>query len=261
VAVDNGGNVFVADSTSHTIRKVTSGGEVTTLAGSAGVSGTNDGTGSAARFYHPQGVAVDSAGNVFVADTYNSTIRKVTAAGVVTTLAGCAVAPGTADGTGSAAMFSYPWGVAVDSAGNVFVADTYNHTIGQVTPAGVVTTIGGVGGVMGGADGIGSFANFAYPSGIAVDSVDNIYVADTENNRISKGTPIYPRITAESDGTRLHLSWPAVCLGWELQAQTDLTGAGLGTNWLPVAGSTTNTQMSIPIDPTSPGVFYRLHHL
>ena len=99
---------------------------VTTLAGLAGSSGSADGTESAARFYYPYGVAVDSAGNVYVADTYNNTIRKVTPVGtnwVVTTLAGLAGSPGSADGTGSAAQFYYPHGVAVDSAGNVYVAD------------------------------------------------------------------------------------------------------------------------------------------
>ena len=146
VAVDSAGNVYVADSDNHTIRKVTPGGVVTTLAGLAGSSGSADGTGSAARFYDPYGVAVDSAGNVYVADYRNHTIRKVTPGGVVTTLAGLAGSSGSADGTGSAARFYYPYGVAVDSAGNVYVADTCNNTIRKVTPGGVVTTLAGVAG-------------------------------------------------------------------------------------------------------------------
>src|ERR1035441_2064424 len=143
VAVDSAGNVLVADGANQTIRKVASTGVVTTLAGSPGAYGSADGTGSAARFWNPSGVAVDSAGNVFVADSQNGTIRKVTSAGVVTTLAGSAGAWGTADGTGSAARFNHPSGVAVDSTGNVFVADTWNDTIRKVTPAGVVTTLAG----------------------------------------------------------------------------------------------------------------------
>ena len=113
-----------------TIREVTPVGNnwvVTTLAGLAGCTGTNDGTGSAARFYYPYGVAVDSAGNLYVADSGNHTIREVTPVGtnwVVTTLAGLAGSAGTNDGTGSTARFNYPAGVAVDSAGNVYVADT-----------------------------------------------------------------------------------------------------------------------------------------
>src|ERR1035437_6967265 len=145
-AVDSAGNVYVADYGNSTIRKVTPGGMVTTLAGLATSPGSADGTGSAARFYGPMGVAVDSAGNVYVVDTSNSTIRKLTPGGVVTTLAGLAGNRGSADGTGSDARFYCPWGVAVDSAGNVYVADSLNHTIRQATPSGVVTTLAGAAG-------------------------------------------------------------------------------------------------------------------
>ena len=162
--MDSAGNVYVADSANNTIRKVTPAGVVTTLAGLAGSCGSADGTGSAARFYCPAGVAVDSAGNVYVADMHNNTIRKVTPAGVVTTLAGLAGSPGSADGTGSAARFNDPYGVAVDSAGNVYVADTGNNTIRKVTPGGVVTTLAGLAGSAGSADGTGSAARFDYPS-------------------------------------------------------------------------------------------------
>ena len=139
VAVGSNGNIYVADTVNCTIREVTPAGVVTTLAGLAGCTGTNDGTGSAARFYHPNGVAVDGAGNLYVADTGNHTIREVTPVGTnwaVTTLAGLAGSAGTNDGTGSAARFNEPAGVAVDSAGNVYVADTANDTIRKVTPVG-----------------------------------------------------------------------------------------------------------------------------
>ncbi len=117
---------------------------VTTLAGLAGVSGTNDGTGSAARFYFPTGVAVDSAGNVYVADFDNFTIRKVTRGRSGDDAGRLPGALGSADGTGSAARFYHPEGVAVDNAGNVYVADWDNFTIRKVTAAGVVTTLAGL---------------------------------------------------------------------------------------------------------------------
>ena len=189
MAVDSAGNVYVADSSNYTIRKVTPGGVVTTLAGLARSSGSADGTGSAARFNYPYGVAVDSAGNVYVADTLNHTIRKVTPGGVVTTLAGLARSSGSADGTGSAARFYFPSSVAVDSAGNVYVADMANNTIRKVTPAGVVTTLAGWAGSGGSADGTGSAARFYNPYGVAVDSAGNVYVADTKNYTIRKVTP------------------------------------------------------------------------
>ncbi|MCX6996216.1 MAG: hypothetical protein NTV49_03820, partial [Kiritimatiellaeota bacterium] len=113
-----------------------------------------------ARFKYPYHVAVDSAGNVYVADYNNHTIRKVTAAGMVTTLAGSAGNRGSADDTGSAARFDYPIGVAVDGAGNLFVADQYNHKIRKVTAAGVVTTLAGSAGNRGSADHTGSAARF-----------------------------------------------------------------------------------------------------
>ena len=196
VAVDGAGNVYVADTVNDTIRKVTPAGVVTTLAGKAGVSGTNNGTGGAARFNTPFGVAVDSATNVYVADTYNFMIRKVTPAGVVTTLAGWAGSSGSADGTGTAARFYYPSGVAVDNASNVYVADTYNYTIRKVTPAGVVTTLAGQPGWFGTNDGTGNAARFYLPSGVAVDGSGKVYVADQYNYTIRKGNPAFVILTA-----------------------------------------------------------------
>jgi hypothetical protein len=186
VAVDSAGNVYVADETNHSIRKITAAGVVTTLAGTSGMPGSADGTGAGARFNHPSGVAVDSAGNVYVADSANSTLRKVTAAGVVTTLAGTAGSPGEADGTGAAARFDHPTGVAVDGNGNLYVADDQSDTIRKITSAGVVTTLAGTAGVRGAADGTGAAAQFNAPQGVAVDRTFNVYVADTGNATIRK---------------------------------------------------------------------------
>jgi sugar lactone lactonase YvrE len=185
VAVDASGNVYVADTGNNCIRKVTAAGVVTTLAGSV-TNGFADGTGAAAQFNSPSGVAVDASGNVYVADTYNNCIRKVTAAGVVTTLAG-SVNYGYADGTGAAAQFSSPYGVAVDASGNVYVADSGNNCIRMVTAAGVVTTLAGSL-YAGSADGTNAAARFNYPVGVAVDASGNVYVADFGNNCIRKVT-------------------------------------------------------------------------
>ncbi|HEX8111442.1 MAG TPA: NHL repeat-containing protein [Kofleriaceae bacterium] len=189
VAVDSFGNVYVADGGNHIIRKVTAAGGVTTLAGTVGMNGSVDDTGAAARFYTPFGVAVDSSGNVYVADLGNGSIRKVTAAGVVTTLAGTAGMDGSVDGTGAAARFSLPSGVAVDTAGNVYVADFGNHTIRKITAVGVVTTLAGTAGMVGSVDGTGTAARFSHPSSVAVDSAGNVYVADNDNHTIRKVTP------------------------------------------------------------------------
>ena len=198
VAVDSAGNVYVTDTYNYTIRKITSAGVVTTLAGLTGSTGSADGAGSTARFYYPRGVAVDGAGNLYVADTQNNVIRKITPAGVVTTLAGLTASAGSADGTGNAARFYGPYGVAVDGAGNIDVADTGNSTIRKITPAGVVTTLAGLAESMGSADGVGSAARFSWPSGVAVDGAGNIYVADSANNTILKGQLyVAPQIAAQ----------------------------------------------------------------
>ena len=189
VAVDGNGTVFVADSNNDTIRAITAAGVVTTLAGSPGNFGFADGTGPTAQFHAPSGVVVDGSDNVYVSDSNNGTIRKITPAGVVTTFAGRAENEGSADGTGAAAQFSDPTGMALDRSGNLYVADTSNNTIRKITPAGVVTTLAGTAGVSGSADGTGPAAQFDSPRGVAVDGNGNVYVADTFNSIIRKITP------------------------------------------------------------------------
>ncbi len=188
VAVDTSGNVYVADTTNNTIRKITAGGSVSTLAGTGGSAGSADGVGSAARFNAPQGIAVDSVGNVYVADTNNSTIRKITAGGSVSTLAGVAGQTGNADGAGAGARFNGPYAVAVDGAGNVYVSDFFNSTIRKITSSGTVSTLAGLAGKAGATDGIGAAARFNQAYGLTVDGSGNAFVADTYNRAIRKVT-------------------------------------------------------------------------
>jgi sugar lactone lactonase YvrE len=175
IAVDRDGNLFVADSINNTIRRVTQWeGVVTTVAGQVRVGGSADGVGNRATFNTPNGVAVDAAGNVFVADLGNTTIRKIAPSGAVTTFAGH-VGFGADDGPGPAARFNFPSGVAVDLAGNAYVADTFNNTIRKITPTGAVTTLAGAAGQFGSDDGPGHAARFDFPLGIAVDRAGNVY--------------------------------------------------------------------------------------
>ena len=189
VASYGAGNLFVADSANNTIRKIAVATRATTtLAGSAGVSGSADGTGAAAQFYAPRGLASDGAGNLFVVDSANNTIRKVViATGVVTTFAGSAVAAGSDDGTGVAARFAYPQGVASDGAGNLFVTDAANYTIRKIVIAtGKVTTLAGTAGAAGSDDGTGATARFNFPQGVISDGAGNLYVTDSGNNTIRR---------------------------------------------------------------------------
>ena len=199
IVADEAGNLYVADTLNHTVRKVTSAGAVTTIAGVAGASGFVDGAGSAARFHGPQGLALDASNNLFVADTNNNAIRKiVTASGAVTTVAGQAGIAGNTDGANSQARFHYPSGLAVNATGNLYVVDTDNHTLREIASPGAVSTLAGLAGSSGSADGIGTAARFDFPTGVAVDSSGNVYVADTNNDTIRLAvSPAAPAITAQ----------------------------------------------------------------
>ena len=188
LAVDHAGNVYVADTANNVIRKITPQGTVSTFAGLAGSHGSTDDAGGNARFWAPFGIATDIAGNVYVADTANNAIRKITPAGVVTTLAGSAGHPGSADGIPSAAQFRNPWGVAADGAGNVLVADMSNDTIRKISPAGLVSTLAGQAGVSGVTEGSASSALFNQPFAVAVDRAGNVYVSDSANNAVREIT-------------------------------------------------------------------------
>jgi sugar lactone lactonase YvrE len=198
---DTAGNVYVADQTNHVIRRVTPAGVVTTLAGTAGTVGSTDGTGAAARFNLPTGVAINSTDLIYVADFGSHTLRKVTSSGVVTTFAGTAGTSGSVDGTGTAARFNKPSGLALDTAGNLYVADTGNSTVRKVSPAGVVTTLAGLSAITGLKDGTGTLAWFNEPEGVTSDTAGNLYVADTGNAVIRKVTPAGVVTTLALTGT------------------------------------------------------------
>lgn len=187
IGFDSAGNFYVAESNNQDIREISAAGVVSTFAGN-GVPNFVNGPAATASFFGPAGVAVDSAGNVYVGDNSNHAIRKISAVGVVSTLAGTG-AHGFTNGPGTTATFYYPQGVAVDSAGNVYVADTFNNAIRKISAAGVVSTLAGTG-AAGFVDGPAATASFSAPAGVAVDSAGNVYVADTANNAIRKISPL-----------------------------------------------------------------------
>ena len=187
IVQDANGNFFVADSQNHAIRKIATNGLVTTFAGQLGISGDANGTGPGAQFNSPCGLAFDQNGNLYVSDTGNSTIRKITSAGLVTTFAGVAGSGGFLDGAAGGALFNSPLGIAVWSDGNVFVADSGNHCIREIS-GGVVSTFAGSPQVWGSADGRGTNAQFNSPCGLAFDARGNLFVCDANNNTLRKIT-------------------------------------------------------------------------
>lgn len=185
-------NMFVSDTGNHTIRYISPAGKVTTVLGVAGTSGSADGIGTAARFNSPEGITQDTAKNLYVADTGNNTIRKITISGSTytsSTVAGTAGQTGTADGTGAAVRFNAPGGITADSAGTMFITDTGNHTIREMSAAGVTTTVAGKAGVVGSADGIGPAARFSSPTAIVTTAAHLLYIADTGNHTVRTASP------------------------------------------------------------------------
>jgi sugar lactone lactonase YvrE len=192
LAVDGSGNLYVADQDNNAIRKIGPGGIVTTFAGAAGVIGSTDGQGGAARFAGPWGLAIDGGGNLFVSDGGNYTVRKISKTGLVSTIAGTPGNFGASDGNGSSAQFRSLFGISVDGVGNIFVVDGGNFLIRRITSAGVVSTIAGQWNSNGEEDGTGIGAAFKTPSGIAVDGSGNVYVTDSDAYTIRKGVSAIP---------------------------------------------------------------------
>jgi PKD repeat protein len=195
VAVDLAGNVYIADQNNHRVRKVDPAGVITTFAGT-GVLGFSGDTGQAslAQLNNPRDVAADGAGNVYIADTNNGRVRKVSPAGVITTFAGTGVAGFSGDtGQATAAQLNGAFGVAVDSAGNVYIADRSNQRVRKVDPAGVITTLAGTGAPgFSGDTGQASLARLNLPFGVAADAAGTVYIADTGNHRIRKVSGVAP---------------------------------------------------------------------
>ena len=231
ISSDGVGNLFFADSYNHTIRKlVIAGAAVTTLAGSAGVFGSTDGTGAVARFYYPDGVASDGAGNLYVADSMNNEIRKVAIAStVVTTIAGAIPHQGSTDGSGSAARFFAPARVASDGAGNLYVADTINTAVRKIVIAtGAVTTFVGSPTNSGHDDGIGAAASFGYLMGIAYDGAGNLFISDSSSSTIRKAVIATRAVTTLAGLAGNVGSADATGSAARFHSPSDLTSDGAG---------------------------------
>jgi hypothetical protein len=263
IAVDNNSglsthhNIYVADTGNNNIRLITvSGGvaTVTTLAGT-GTSGSVDSSGGTPSFYHPMGLAVDTSGNLYVADTDNNTIREITGIGgtlTVSTLAGQAGTPGSSDapsGPATQATFNGPQAVAVATPGNLYVADTGNATIRMITSAGLVSTVAGTAGTTGSADGTpGTTGTLDNPMGVAVDASGNVYIADTSNSTIrllASGTLSTFAGTAGNSGSADGIGTAA-----QFEFPTGVTLDGSGN--LVVTDRDCDTIRTIPVNPTTP---------
>ena len=191
VAVDASGNVYIAETGNNRVRKVTTSGIISTIAGNGVVGYSGDGgAGTAAKLSSPVGVSTDASGNVYIADLGNHRIRKVTA-GIISTVAGTGVAGFSGDGgLATAAAINTPYGMSVDASGNIFICDYNNFRVRKVNTAGIMSTIAGTGaGSYSGDGGLATAAELNRPTGIAVDASGNIYIADVNNQRVRKLAP------------------------------------------------------------------------
>jgi hypothetical protein len=266
LAADAAGNLYVADTYGQTIRRITPVGTnwvVTTIAGTAGNGGSNDGTNGDAQFFFPAGIAVDASNNLYVTDSGYNTIREITPVGtnwVVKTIAGTAGNTGLIDGTNGDAEFNYPLSLTVDSAGNLYVADTDNNAIRKVSPVGtnwVTTTLAGaMDGSAGATNGIGSTVLFDNPYGITVDHAGRLFVSDTLNGTIREGTIAVvpnPAISITGNGG-IMVAWPGP--GGTLQTNADLTTGNWGVYGGAInSGGGTN---SVTFPPASGSLYFRL---
>ena len=249
VTVDASGNIYVADSFNNKIRKITPAGVVSTFAGN-GSAGATDGPAATASFSDPSGVTIDTAGIIYVADSGNNKIRKITPAGVVSTVAGSGVR-GYTNGPAATASFYLPSGVALDAAGNIYVADHYNQIIRKITPAGIVSTVAGINGVFGSTDGSLAIASFDFPNGVALDSSGYIYVADSKNDKIRKITLTSYEVS------------PNLPVGLSFDSTTGIisgtpTASSPATNYVITAhtmGGTTSTTLNISVGNLSTDSF------
>jgi len=230
ITLDGNGDLFVTDQHAL-VRKISAAGLVTTVAGTLpALSSYADGPGKSASFNRPEGITADGKGNLFVADHDNHVIRKIATDGVVTTYAGTVAKPGALDATGPNARFAHPAGIAVDTAGVVYIAQ-YNHrTVRKVSPGGVVTTLAGVAGEIGYADGNGSAARFRWLGAIAVDKTGNVYVGDSGTLRKISPSGMVSTLAGDPD--------------WD-NGRPLVDGAGSKARFGPISGLTVDNQGNI----------------
>ena len=241
LATDRAGNLYVADSSGNRIRRIGSAGEITTIAGDGTQgSGGDGGAATSAQLGFPQGVAIDGLGNVYIADTSGNRIRRVDGNGIITTVAGGVSGSGGDGGAATSAQLSQPQSVAIDGLGNLYIADTLNNRIRRVDPSGVITTVAGTGTAAYGGDGGAAIAaSIQHPDGVAVDTLRNVYIADTGNNRIRRVDATTGVITTVvGTGVAGALGDGAAATAAQLSGPQNVTFDSSGTMYLADSGNT-----------------------
>ncbi len=245
VAFDNSGNLYIADYSNHRVRKVTSSGTISTFAGTTGGFSGDGGAATSAQLNTPSGVAVDSSGNLYIGDQYNHRVRKVALDGIISTFAGTTTGGFSGDGGAATnAQLRNPTGVVFDSSGNLYIADTANHSVRKITPAGTISTVTGTGAAGFNGNGIAATsAQLNYPYGVGVDGSGGLYITDNLNRRIRK-IVFYYDLTLSTTGTGTGT----------ISSSGTPAGISCGTNCLSYLGTTAVT-LSTTADPSNGSTF------
>lgn len=255
LAVAPDGTIFITDSGNHLIRVIATNGTVSVIAGNPETFGSADGTGTNAFFNSPVGLALAPDGSLFVSDANNFTLRRVTAAGVVTTIAGAAGQDGSTDGPAATARFGKPAELALAPNGTLYIADAAHHTIRRLTPDGHVSTIAGLVGADGAMDGANGLARFFNPYGLAIAARGHLVVADTYNQTVRELLAPFTVGVAPSGDARV-ISWEAVVgLTYQVQFKDTLTTAWQNLGPTVIASALNASQLDV--SPTNPR-FYRI---
>jgi sugar lactone lactonase YvrE len=249
IVVATNGDVFVADSGNHIIRRI-SGSVVSTFAGSPQVWGSTDGNGTNAQFNGPVGLAFDARTNLFVSDANNDTIRKIAMDGTVTTFAGAAGADGATDGTLNAARFRSPAELAFDKKGDLFVADSLNQVIREISTNGIVSTVSGAAGISGSNDGTNGVGRFYNPYGLAVGANGELMMTDTYNELV-RAVLVPFKLSLQISGAAhaVTISWDAV-IGKKYQVQY---GNNLSAAWTNLGLTVTATNLNLSATDNATG--------
>lgn len=253
LAIDSSGNLYFTDAGANVVRKVSTSGIITTIAGNGGKGFSGDGLQAPnATLNGPHGVGVDSAGNVYIADTLNVRVRKVNTAGIITTVAGNGQAGATKNGaTATNTSLNYPWSVKADAAGNIYISDLQNIRVFEVNPTGIITTFAGIGTAgFSGDGGPASSAQLDGPAGLAVDATGSVYIADAMGNRLRKvyaGTALPPTISGVVNGASFQ---PGMVSG----SLATIQGANLASVADTWANSIVNGELPTTLDGVSVGV-------
>lgn len=252
------GAIFVADCGNHVIRRIDSNGDVTTFAGRGEFWGAQDGVGGNARFNGPLGLAFDAAGALFVSDASNFTIRRIAANGAVTTFAGAPGMDGAADGWGASARFGKPAEIAIDSGGDLYVADGSNHAIRKVSPEGFVTTVSGVVGFHGSADGADRAARFFNPYGVACSPRGSLLLTDAYNQTVRELLAPFA-VALLHDSNQVVVSWRAV-LGerYRVQYADKLVGAAWTNLGEEITAGSLTVSVTRPAPNTDGAAYFRV---